>query len=64
MNEAPTIIIDDELIIRKPRESDIAERYALGRSLEFRQMVGGSIIDLPPYEYDNAERLYAREMRV
>ncbi len=63
MNEAPTIIIDDELIIRKPREADIKERYELGRSLEFRKMVGGSVIDLPPYEYDNAERLYQREMK-
>jgi RimJ/RimL family protein N-acetyltransferase len=63
MNEAPTIIIDDELLIRKPRKSDIDERYALGRSLEFRQMVGGSTINLPPYEYDNAERLYDREMK-
>lgn len=63
MNEAPTIIIDDELLIRQPRKSDIDERYKLGRSLEFRRMVGGSILDLPPYEYDNAERLYQREMK-
>jgi len=63
MNEVPTIIINDDLLIRKPRESDIAERHALGRSLEFRQMIGGSIVDLPPYEYDNAKRLYAREMK-
>lgn len=63
MNTAPTIIIDDELLIRKPRETDIKERYETGRSLEFRKMVGGSIIDLPPYEYDNAERLYQRELK-
>lgn len=63
MNEAPTIIINDELLIRQPKESDIEDRFKLGRSLEFRKMVGGSVIDLPPYEYDNAERLYQREMK-
>lgn len=63
MNDAPTIIIDDELLVRKPRITDIEERYQLGRSLEFRKMVGGSIEDLPPYEYANAERLYEREMK-
>lgn len=63
MNDAPTIVINDELLIRKPRETDIRERFEIGRSLEFRQMVGGSIIDLPKYEYDNAERLYQRELK-
>ncbi len=63
MNDAPTIIINDELLIRQPKVSDIDERFKLGRSLEFRKMVGGSIVDLPPYEYDNAERLYQREMK-
>jgi|GEM_PF-1564371 len=62
MNIAPTIVIDDDLSIRQPKESDIQERYELGRSSEFRKMVGGSVIDLPPYEYDNAKRLYQREM--
>lgn len=63
MNVAPTIVINESLLIRKPRETDIKERYEIGRSLEFRQMVGGSVIDLPPYEYDNAERLYKRELK-
>ena len=63
MNDVPTIVINKELLIRKPRETDIQERYEIGRSLEYRKMVGGSVIDLPPYEYDNAERLYQREMK-
>lgn len=44
MIEAPTIIINDELLIRKPIKSDIDERYSLGRSLEFRQMIGESVM--------------------
>lgn len=62
MNEVPTIIISDHLLIRKPKEIDIDERYKLGRSLEFRKMVGGSVINVPSYDYDNAERLYHREL--
>ena len=63
MNTAPTIVINEDLLIRKPKKSDIDERFSLGRSLEFRKMVGGSTKELPPYEYDNAERLYEREMK-
>lgn len=63
MNNVPTIVIDKELLIRQPKKSDIDERFSLGRSLEYRQMVGGSIKDLPVYEYDNAVRLYEREMK-
>jgi RimJ/RimL family protein N-acetyltransferase len=63
MNKAPTIIINEELLIRKPRETDVSERFEIGRSLEFVKMVGGSTVDLPPYEYDNAQRLYQRELK-
>lgn len=63
MNEAPTIIIDEDLLIRQPKETDIEERYKLGRSLEFRKMVGGSMKHIPSFDYDNAERLYQREMK-
>lgn len=63
MNIAPTIVVNKDIIIRQPRESDIQERFAIGRSLEFRKMVGGSVLNIPPYEYDNAERLYKREMK-
>lgn len=63
MNDAPTIIINEELVIRKPNESDIEERFKLGRSLEFRKMVGGSMKHVPSFDYDNAERLYQREMK-
>lgn len=63
MNDAPTIKINNDLLIRKPKKSDIDERYTLGRSLEFRKMVGGSIKELPPYEYENAVKLYEREMK-
>ncbi len=63
MNDAPTILIDEELLIRKPKESDIDERFKLGRSLEFRRMVGGSMKHVPSFDYDNAERLYQREMK-
>ena len=63
MNSVSTIIINKDLLVRKPRKSDIDERFSLGRSMEFRQMVGGSTKDVPPYEYDNAKRLYEREMK-
>ena len=63
MNDVPIIKIDNDLLIRKPKKSDIDERFALGRSFEFRKMVGGNVKELPPYEYDNAVRLYEREMK-
>lgn len=63
MNIAPTIIIDQDLLIRQPKPSDIKERFKLGKSLEFRKMVGGSTINLPPYKQENAENLYNREIK-
>ena len=63
MNQAPTIKIEKDLLIRKPEPRDIEDRFSLGRSLEFRKMVGGSIKDVPPYTIDNAKSLYEREMK-
>lgn len=63
MNQAPTLIIDKDLLIRQPKQSDIQERFQIGRSLEFRKMVGGSLENVPSYDLDNAERLYEREMK-
>lgn len=63
MNQVPTLVIDENLLIRKPRITDVEERYKLGRSLEFRKMVGGSVENLPPYTIENAKNLYEREIK-
>lgn len=62
MNISPKLVIDEELLLRQPRKSDIDERFKLGRSLEFRKMVGGSVKNLPVYEYKNAVSLFEREI--
>ena len=63
MNIAPTLIIEDDLLIRMPRETDINERFVLGRSLEFRKMVGGSVVNVPIYKLEDAAKLYEKEMK-
>lgn len=62
MKEVPTLVIDKELLIRKPKPSDKQERVQLGRRKEFVKMVGGSTKELLPYTLENAEKWYEREV--
>lgn len=61
MNQAPTIIINEELLIRKPKLSDKKDRISLGRNAEFVRMVGGSTKSMNPYTSEDAEKWYQRE---
>ncbi len=57
MNTAPYIECDD-FILRLPKESDITDRLALGRSAEFVKMCGGSTVGLQPFTIDKLREWY------
>ncbi|KFZ26897.1 MAG: Acetyltransferase (GNAT) family protein [Candidatus Izimaplasma bacterium HR2] len=62
MNKAPAIVINKDLLIRKPIKSDIDDRLSYGRPKEFRKMVGGSMKDIPGYTYQDAVDFYERAL--
>ncbi len=58
MNIVPKLIINDELLLRKPVKSDIETRFKYGRPAEFRKMVGGNMSHIPIFEYKDAFEFY------
>lgn len=66
MNNQAPILRSERLIFRKPRESDIQDRFLCGRNAELEKMCGRNVAGLPPYSYEDAkqwvERLAARPL--
>ncbi|GAA0362970.1 GNAT family N-acetyltransferase [Bacillus horti] len=61
MNQAPALH-SERLILRKPEEGDIQDRFTCGRSAEVEKMCGRSTIDLQPYTYEEAKHWVERLM--
>ncbi|XMB85286.1 GNAT family protein [Mycoplasmatota bacterium WC44] len=57
-NISPTLIISDSLILRKPKTSDITDRFVYGRPKEFRKMCGGDMRTIPPFTNEDAQNFY------
>lgn len=53
MNESP-IIKGKHVLLRKPVESDVQDRFNCGRSLELIRLYGGSTKDLEPFTMESA----------
>ena len=62
MNKAPVIIVNQDIILRKPEKADIETRMTYGRPREFRKMVGGDMENIAPYKYKDANNFYERAM--
>lgn len=57
-NIAPTLILSDSLILRKPKLSDKNERLTYGRPKEFRKMCGGDLRTIQPFTEEDAQNFY------
>jgi RimJ/RimL family protein N-acetyltransferase len=62
MNQSPTLITD-RLVLRKPAEKDIQDRFRCGRSREIVRMYGGDTSNLKPYTMADAENWYHEMMK-
>lgn len=65
MNRSPTIE-GKRVLLRKPKETDILDRYKCGRSKELVRMYGGDTRNIQPFTMDHArqfvERVSANEL--
>lgn len=57
LNEAPTLLTQ-RLILRKPKDTDIQDKYACGISTEILRMYGDDAGHLTPYTYEEAVKWY------
>lgn len=57
MNQAPDLI-GQQILLRKPRQKDIADRISCGRTNEFVRMCGGDTRNLTPFTEEDGQRWY------